>query len=266
MDRLLNISRNGGFPLCAESLEILANNAAMTEELLKAIPIENRTAVFFKGRKHVLYCLDGTNRIALVTGLIPSDLSNCKLTVTTTTHDVTDGDGNTYSSVYETTTAGVSAATDASDRWKFMEMGDVLATNIWADHLPAFASGLASATLSNGGFNAVPSLYGTNNKLKSNGDELRMRLRISVNLKVRTNTVLHIPFANDLGGYFRVSANLQRVGTDGNHLLRGYINSNEMVFNLGRLAEEEGWVGSTPNEVWADLNAVLFINEEFVLW
>ena len=262
----MNISRNGGFPLCAESLEILAANAAMTEELLKAVPIDNRTAVFFKGRKQVLYCQNGTNRIARVTGLIPSDLSDCKLTVTTEAHDVEDGDGNTYSSVYETTEAVVSAATGASDRWKFLDMGEVIATNIWEDHLSAFTSGLASATLSNGGFNAAPSLYGTNNKLKSNGDELRMRLRISVNLKVRTNTVLHIPFANDLGGYFRVNANLQRVGAEGNHLLRGYINSNEMVFNLGRLAEEEGWVGSTPNEVWADLNAVLFINEEFVLW
>lgn len=278
----MNISRNGGFPLCAESLEILANNAAMTEELLKAIPIENRTAVFFKDRKHVLYCLNGINRIAHVSGLIPTDLSNCKLTVTTTTHDVEDGDGNTYSSVYETTSVVISTATGASDRWKFVDMGDVLNTNIWEDHLPAFSSGLASATLPNSpgrGFNSVPTLYGTNNKLKSNRDKLRMYLRIYVNLEVYPDTVLHIPFANNLGGYFRVNANLQRVGTGGNYPLRGYINSNEMVFNIGRLAKEEGLLEtvitgtSLENNNYTyirtqrvSLEAVLYINEEFVLW
>ena len=54
----MNISRNGGFPLCAESLEILANNAAMTEELLKAIPLNSTTAVLFQDRNYVCFGLE----------------------------------------------------------------------------------------------------------------------------------------------------------------------------------------------------------------
>ena len=54
MERLLNINRPEGFPLCAETLEVLNDNSEMFSQWLKEIPLKNRQAVIFGN--HLLVC------------------------------------------------------------------------------------------------------------------------------------------------------------------------------------------------------------------
>ena len=45
MDKLLNISREGGYPLCAETLQVLYDNARAVNVLLAGLNLPNNTAV-----------------------------------------------------------------------------------------------------------------------------------------------------------------------------------------------------------------------------
>ncbi|MBR1992411.1 MAG: hypothetical protein IJ986_09080 [Bacteroidales bacterium] len=47
MDRLLNIGRDNGYPLCAETLELLHNNVQLLETVLNGLNLPQRTVVRF---------------------------------------------------------------------------------------------------------------------------------------------------------------------------------------------------------------------------
>lgn len=106
MDRLLNISNTDGYPLCAETLELLHNNVQLLETVLNGLNLPQYTVVRFpygnfayvqndpstSGRGEILEIATGAN---LANGLI----THYKITYTN--HDIEYSNNTTYHDVYQ---------------------------------------------------------------------------------------------------------------------------------------------------------------------
>ena len=262
MNRLKDINRTDGYPLCTEVLGVLSENGELLDSLLKWLPLQYKTAVFFKEHDYMVVCeRDGRNRIVKVGTVSATDLSSAMVTITRTSHSVTDSLGNTIEDVWRSETASIVTTNSDVQKWTFLEMKDVIGSKMWTDKTTEFENGLSASSISgNGHFVSMPALYG-HNKVYVNEDTLKLYLHIKFKIAASSNTVLHIPFYNDLGGYFRMNANLQMVG-GGNYPVRALINSNEMVFNIGRWIQDENMSLSQGSM----FELVIDINENFELW
>lgn len=107
MDRLLNIGRQNGYPLCAETLELLHKNVQLLETVLNGLNLPRHTIVRFPyggfayvqtvnptdGRGEVLEIGNGAN-------LANGDIR--QYSINTTDIDIVDSTNNTYDDVYQT--------------------------------------------------------------------------------------------------------------------------------------------------------------------
>ena len=107
MDRLLNISDTVGYPLCAETLELLHNNVQLLETVLNGLNLPQHTIVRFpygnfayvqsnpstSGRGEILEIATGAN---LANGDVHS------YAIASESHSIEDSHEHIYSGVYET--------------------------------------------------------------------------------------------------------------------------------------------------------------------
>lgn len=241
MDKLLNIGRQGGYPLCAETLQVLYDNARAVNVLLTGLGLPNKTAVIMGAESgatlayRYLYVVTGINnfgvnhrlvRYTLGGGVSMSDLSSAKVTVTETAKDVHDNNGNTIPGVYSEERAVIEHADSASERWTFYRLKDVLEPAIYKDLLPDFRTQIANTNVS------LDEEYG--NILRMNKNKLRVKLKLQrtfvIGRAVSQNTVwtgLSIPFAPSgtypLNAIARINNDWYSIGaflSDGNITLR----------------------------------------------
>lgn len=115
MDRLLNISDPAGYPLCAETLELLHNNVQLLETVLNGLNLPQHTIVRFpygnfayvqsnpstSGRGEILEIATGAN---LANGDVHS------YAIASESHSIEDSHEHIYSGVYETRRLNLSSA------------------------------------------------------------------------------------------------------------------------------------------------------------
>lgn len=106
MKKLLDITRNGGYPLCAETLELLHDNVQLLETVLNGLKLPQHTIVRFPygDYAYVQSCNpeDGNGEILKITSgnsLLNSNVNY--YTITSTQQSVTNANNSTFNNVYE---------------------------------------------------------------------------------------------------------------------------------------------------------------------
>lgn len=107
MDRLLNIGRNDGYPLCAETLELLHKNVQLLETVLNGLNLPRHTIVRFPygdfAYVQTVNPTDGRGEVLEIG--IGANLANGDIgqySINTTDIDIVDSNNNTYDDVYQT--------------------------------------------------------------------------------------------------------------------------------------------------------------------
>lgn len=270
MDKLLNIGRQGGYPLCAETLQVLYDNARAVNVLLAGLGLPNKTAVILgaesgataAGGYRYLYVVTnfGINRrlvrYTLGSGVSMSDLSSAKVTVTETSMDVHDNNDNTIAGVYSEERAVIEHADNASERWTFYHLKDVLEPAIYRDLLPEFRTQIANTNVS------LDEGYG--NILGINENKLRVKLKLQrtfvIGHAVSQNTVwtgLSIPFAPS--GTYPLNA-IARINNDW-YSIGAFLSDGNITLRMGQGYAQALDLGIT-NLV---LSQVVIINSEVLL-
>lgn len=142
MDRLLNIDRNDGYPLCAENLSIIDTNARMLEIFLANLELPDKSAirllqsipsgggfnmtilwlfVFFSNTQRELL------RIGTGSGLLlQSPQPDIKVTLRMVSQNVTNEYNTTFEDVYQHRFADLEETDDPNEAWTFYRLTDVL--------------------------------------------------------------------------------------------------------------------------------------------
>lgn len=121
MDKLLNIDRLGGYPMCAENVQILYDNAFMLNAVMSKLGLPAKTAIWLRNNVFVpgsavnhgfnyLFVSNGQCGELLKVGNGENNLLNyakVRLTVSSVLQDVTDEHNETYTSVYQIRTVDV---------------------------------------------------------------------------------------------------------------------------------------------------------------
>lgn len=248
MDRLLNINRPGGFPLCAETLGILNENSEMLNKYLQALPGMVRSAILLGEYLFVSDAISHTHRIMKIGDTLTSDFENCKLQFHTATHGVYDSDGSEVADVWRTETADIVPAAQGDARWRIFTLEEVFELTRWQYLTNDFASLLPMASVQGSGTLVnTPSLTGDSNTIRINGDGSRIQLDFSLNIDLYANlqTVLRIPVPFTCRAGVRLNANLKD-STGSNYPVRAMISTpGQMSVNIGRwLRDEIGWTPS----------------------
>lgn len=268
MNRLKDISRQDGYPICAETLEVLSENSEMLNEFLKFVPLRNRTAVFFKGRSHLLVCQNLTNRVVKVGSIQTEDFDNAKVVFVSQSHDVTDSYGGTYEDVIDYEVAHVITANSNGEKWVFTGLSEVFEAGLWTDYLPSFEAGLSGSQISSlSSFITIPSLSGTSNVLMVNSTRLRMKLDIELSYNAKNNCVIRIPFDYAyVGQCYPLNAMIEVVSNNKVYPIHSYIYDGELVIDSGRWLMTEG-LGVQNNAYAATVqcNDILHINDDIML-
>lgn len=187
MDKLLQISRQGGYPLCAETLQVLYDNARAVNVLLAGLGLPNNSAILLgvenphealnnplNGYRY-LYAVSNYKkrlvRYTVGTGVSLQDLSSAKATITETVENVHNTNGDIIEQVYTTERAVIENTNVESERWKFYKLEDVLEFAIYKDLLPEFRAQIANTSIS------LDDSY--ENMLCKNEKKLRVKLSIS---------------------------------------------------------------------------------------
>lgn len=268
MNRLKDISRQDGYPICAETLEVLSENSEMLNEFLKFVPLRNRTAVFFKGRNHMLVCQNLTNRVVKVGSVQTEDFDNAKVVFVSQTQDVTDSYGETYEGVFESEVANVVYTNSNSEKWSFKSMNEVIECGLWTDYLPSFEAGLSGSQISTlSSFVSIPSLSGTSNVLMVNSNRLRMKLDIELSYKAKNNCVIRIPFDYAyIDQCYPLNAMIEDVSNNRVYPIHSYIYNGELVIDAGRWLMTEGLgVQHASLSSTVQRNDILHINADIML-
>lgn len=267
MDRLLNIGREDGFPICAETFSVLNENSEMLNSFLQALPGMARSAIMFGNYLFVSDARSHTHRIIKVGSVETDDFENCELVISTSTHSVTDSSNNEFSDVWKTETADIVAAAQGEAKWRILRFEDVFELNIWQNLTEEFAALLPSASIQgNGGFVNVPSMAEGNNTLRvsHNGTRIQLDFAINIDIYAYTNTVLRIPVPFECRNGVRLNANLKD-STNSNFPVRAVVKDGRILINIGQWLRDIGW---TPED--ADVMGyehcidVITINQEIL--
>lgn len=264
MERLLNIDRPGGFPLCAETLTVLNENSEMFAEWLKGIPLKNRQAVSFG--KHLLVCQNLQKRWVELGAVSAASISQCKLVFhEAVNHSVHDSNNNEITGVWVTETADIVDETTPSAQWTIFGLQDVFETKLWYDGLPSFVSFLSEASVSSGSFISTPVLYGQGNVMRSNANRLQMRFAIEYTLRGTHSTVLSVPIPAECPDGTRVEADLEDVSTGKHYPVRAYIGDGMLNIDIGRWLKDDIDWHPTHSGDWKQCHDIVRINKEVIL-
>ena len=113
MDRLLNIGRNDGYPLCAETLELLHNNVQLLETVLNGLNLPRHTIVRFPygdfAYVQTVNPASGRGEILKIgTGGTLSNSAVVSYSITSSNVTITDSTNNDYEDVYQNRTLNLS--------------------------------------------------------------------------------------------------------------------------------------------------------------
>lgn len=186
MDKLVNISRQGGYPMCAETLQVLYDNARAVNVLLAGLNLPNKSAVILgtegyseahDGYRYLYVVLNYNRRLVRYdagAGVSMFDLTAAKVTITETAHNVYDNNGVEIVDVYREERAVIENTDNANERWTFYHLKDVLELGVYTDLLPQFRAQLANANVS------LDENYG--NMLCKNDRRLRVKLKLEASV------------------------------------------------------------------------------------
>lgn len=113
MDRLLNIGRDNGYPLCAETLELLHKNVQLLETVLNGLNLPRHTIVRFPyGDFAYVQTVDSTSGrgeiLKIGTGGTLSNSAVVSYSFTSSNVTITDSNNNDYEDVYQNRTLNLS--------------------------------------------------------------------------------------------------------------------------------------------------------------
>lgn len=266
----MNISRPGGFPLCAETLGVLNDNSEMFSQWLKEIPLKNRQAVVFGN--HLLVCQNLQKRWVKLGTITAASTSQCKLVFNTATHDVEISLTESIPNVWEEETANIVDETSPGQQWTLLGLQHVFELKLWYDWLPSFEAGLP------GGFSIATqvgdnhiqhgldtitslTLYGDGNKMVANSERARMKLAVRYQGQSTVQHVLQLPIPFDCPDGVRMDADVEMSGK--HYPIEVYTDGGALMVCVGRWLKAEGLMPSESALVNCD--AVIRINREVVL-
>lgn len=136
MDRLLDISRQDGYPLCAETLELLHTNVQLLETVLNGLNLPQHTIVRFpygnfayvqsnpstSGRGEILEIATGAN-------LANDDIHS--YSITTADYDVEDSNQITYTGVYQERSLNMSSQSAQSMNVRVYNYNELYQFAMW---------------------------------------------------------------------------------------------------------------------------------------
>ena len=194
MDRLLNIDRQSGFPMCAETLRVLDENSMMLTALLDEIPLGRLQAMMF-GR----YMLVSDNmlrkRVVKVGTTTAPSLEWCNLEFHTVKHSVQDSNGNTFADVWGSETADITEVTNLRSIWRVFTFDEIFTPDPWQDRYAEFEAGLSGISFTAGGqfYRVDPLLQGSSNFFRSNKKRIQMRFDFLCKIKVNSFVAMDFP-------------------------------------------------------------------------
>lgn len=272
MERLINIDRPEGFPLCAETLGVLNSNSEMLSEWLNGIPLKNRQAVKFG--KHLLVCQNLQKRWVELGTVSATSMSQCKL-VFQPVEDVTvyDNDGNSITGVWMSEKADIVNEASTGLQWTIMSLQDVFELKLWYDWLSSFEAGLPSG-MSVGtvvgenpihGLDHITSLilYGDENEMVANGERARMKVAIRYQGVSSAGHVLQLPLPFDCPDGVRMEADVETTDSGAHYPIEAYTDGGALMVCVGRWLSAEGLIPEGSHTAICD--AVIRINKEVLL-
>lgn len=187
MDQLLDIQRAGGYPLCAETLQVLYDNARCFNTFFRGLNLPGKSFIKLgaenlqqghEGKRYAIVSIPAGNTTMqkIVRYLTPlSDATYRKVVISEVEKSVYDSNGNEIQGVYSEETAEVVAAANEGESWKFYDLKDVIELALWEDIL----SSLNLQTSQTGTF----TLDGTYaNFMRKNERAVQMKLKISASV------------------------------------------------------------------------------------
>lgn len=252
MDKLVNISRQGGYPMCAETLQVLYDNARAVNVLLVGLNLPNKSAVILgtedyseahDGYRYLYVVLNYNRRLVRYdpgAGVSMFDLTSAKVTITETAHNVYDNNGVEIVDVYREERAVIEYTDNANERWTFYRLKDVLELGVYTDLLPQLRAQLANTNVS------LDENYG--NVLCKNHCKLRMKLRLTKdfgsNVIVTTDSTIQINFPANIQGTYPMNLWLEI----GDYLLQAdaVLSGGVLTIRYGAaLKQYHGFTGTT---------------------
>lgn len=264
MDRLLNIDRPEGFPLCAETLGVLNENSEMFAEWLKRIPLKNRQAVQFGD--YLLVCQNLQRRLVKRGAMIAASINQCKLVFTTEAHSVHDSSDNEIENVWVSEVADIVDETSPTAQWTMLGLNDVFEMKLWYDFLPSFSASLTAATVTDGSFGVLPQIHGDGNVMRTNNERLQMKLAIATTIVATSNsTILFIPIPAECPDGTRQEVDIEMAASGVHYSARSYIEGGELRVYIGSwLKEFIGWQYTANNPSYV-CDIIIRINREVIL-
>ena len=204
MDRLLNIGRNDGYPLCAETLELLHNNVQLLETVLNGLNLPRHTIVRFpygdfayvqtvnpaSGRGEILKIGNGAN-------LANGDIH--QYSITTSNIDIFDSNNTHYDNVYQIRQVNFHDITSSTPTYNTVNavynFEDLLEPSRW-ETMPFYHF------FNEGSVQMDSSVSQAICEMKHNGLLLKVRIYLTVdNLLINTETnEFRVFFYGDLAG------------------------------------------------------------------
>lgn len=200
MDRLLNISDPVGYPLCAETLELLHTNVQLLETVLNGLNLPLHTIVRFPygdfayvqsvsssaGHGEILEIATGGN-------LANSEVNS--YTITTEDHDIIDSYDVIYPSVYQTRRLNLYSTFPSQQQLvSVMNFGELLEKAQWK----TLQLRTSNPYIDKNGGSVSSYVSGSVIKVKSNDKELRIRICLQVNnLPIGQDSEFRMIFVGD---------------------------------------------------------------------
>lgn len=265
MDKLLNISRDGGYPMCAETLQVLYDNARAVNVLLAGLNLPNNTAVLLGAENFAtaatgyryMYAVNNYNRrLIRYTRASGVDLSSAKVTITEVAHDVTNSNEQTISGVYSYERAVIESTNDATEKWTFYNLKDVLEPSLYTDLLPELRTALVNTAVS------LDETYG--NILGKNDRKLRIKLKLNASVSQNPTPVSDVAYTMDIS---------LPVNVAGAHSLDAVILCNSQYYPVHatligttlKIYVGEGLNKIANGTIWYSQSWSMFINSEILL-
>lgn len=186
MDQLNNINANDGFPLCAETLQVLYDNAVLANRMLSGLRLSNNTAIILHEYDAVnnihsgyayVYTSQGGNRIVKYARSTSVQFSSAKMIITSTSQNVSVNQ-HTYQNVYVTESAIIGTENTDANKWKFYWLNEVIEPAMFEDKTMNISYGSKSDNIQ---FGSQPSLIANGSYFSRNANKIRLKLAISVN-------------------------------------------------------------------------------------
>ena len=264
MDKLLDISRQGGYPLCAETLQVLYDNARAVNALLAGLKLPNKSAVILGAENgdtaladyRYLYAVTmGNRRLVRYTtgaGVSMFDLSAAKVTITETDRSIFDNNGVEIANVYREERAVIENTDNANERWTFYHLKDVLELGVYTDLLPQFRAQLANNTNV-----SLAENYG--NILCKNDRKLRVKLKLVRQSAAHgMNPSFTVSLPGDIAGVYPLNALLYVNGEY--HTFGAVLENGALKLNTSSVYND-----IDPVTQWVVTNQTIIINSEVLL-